>query len=85
MATRRGARRNVAIIRCNYEEFEPETYEGMEVTIEGKVAASFNTGDSMMDLHDAIVFCLKTRVMPYFSSTVDHFLVDKEKSESNGS
>lgn len=65
-----------AIINIDSEEFKPETYRAVEVTIDLKKHKRYNSGIPQKD-YDAALDEIKDRVeIISHSSSVDHFISD---------
>lgn len=69
-------------IKCDYEEFEPETYNGIKVmdfNSNNKILDHFNTGNIDKDL-ESVKEKYKGYIITY-SSTIDHYYMDLDKEE----
>lgn len=64
------------IVSIDYEEFQPETYRGVEVRVQGEEPVRFESGDFEKDWNDAADYCQETDGLVMVSSSVDHFFQD---------
>lgn len=67
----------MAMIAVDYDEFDPDTYRGIEVYDNGKeVVASFESGDFIEDLDDALFYARQNFDFLSVSSSFGNFFMD---------
>ena len=75
--TSKSGNKEMLIIFCDYEEFEPETYKGIDVntfTGNSNQIDKFSSGNFLKDLDDSLSKYKEHKII--FSSSIDNYLMD---------
>ena len=73
-----GEEQKVLYISVKYEEFKPETYDGIIVSDSNGDKKIFNTGNFRIDYNNAIHYTKNNCDLSFSMSSVEHFIMDSD-------
>lgn len=66
----------VGILHIDYDEFDPETYRAVTISLDSKEEMRFASGDFVKDWNNATAFMDENVGIKMESSSVGHFMQD---------